>query len=139
MMDKPSLLPVEESCPLQATTTALGSSFSNTLIYQKCMKERYGRSFLPAHFGLHSLGNFPTHIYYLLITIHCHTVYNYTVYNEHTVYIRVYFYSLPFYCIVDFFTIIIVYCGCCDTEIPLFAGLIKEFLSDSDSDRGLFL
>ena len=80
--------------------TALGSSFSNRLIHPKCVKERYRSSLLPAHFGLHKLGHFPTHIDYLLIAIHCHTVYNYTV-NEH-MYIQAYFSSLPFYCIFWF-------------------------------------
>ena len=40
MMDKPSLLLVQESRPLQDTISALGSSFSDRLIHPKCVKER---------------------------------------------------------------------------------------------------
>ena len=54
MMDKPSSLLVKESHPLQVTITVLGSFFSDRLIYPKCVKERYHRSFLLAAVRLYS-------------------------------------------------------------------------------------
>ena len=47
MMDRPSH-------PLQATLTALGSSFSQRLLHSRCKKERYRRSFLPTAVRLFS-------------------------------------------------------------------------------------
>ena len=79
-----------------------------------------------------ALDNFNTHIHYLLTTLHCHTVYNYTVhFAQYYVYTSQFNFILSYYVVhiilLLFIIVILLSFGCSDTEMSQFAGQIKEF------------